>query len=133
MPTIQVEAQVSGNDLLAAARQLDPAEFDRFMAAVLDLRAERHAPRLPAAEADLLLRINAGLPDDVRRRSDELAAKRRGGTLTPDEHAELLQMTDDVERRQADRVAALTELARLRGVSLATVMAQLGIRAPADG
>jgi hypothetical protein len=94
MPTIRVEAQVSG---------------------------------------DLLLRINAGLPDDLRRRFDELAAKRQDETLTPDEHAGLLRLTEDVERRQADRVAALTELARLRGVSLAAVMAQLGIRAPADG
>jgi hypothetical protein len=133
MPTIQVEAQMSGDDLLAAARQLDPAEFGRFVTAVLNLRAERQAPRVPAAEADLLLRINAGLPDDVRQRSDELTAKRRDGTLTPDEHEELLRLTDDVERRQADRVAALTDLARLRGVSLTAVMAQLGIRAPADG
>jgi hypothetical protein len=133
MPTIRVEAQVSGDDLLDAARQLDPAAFGRFVAAVLDLRAERQAPRVPAAEADLLLRINTGLPDDLRRRFDELAAKRRDETLTPDEHAELLRLTEDVERRQADRVAALTELARLRGVSLAAVMAQLGVRAPADG
>jgi hypothetical protein len=133
MPTIRVEAQVSGDDLLDAARQLDPAEFGRFVAAVLDLRAERDAPRVPAAEADLLLRINAGLPDDLRRRFDELAAKRQDETLTPEEHTELLRLTDDVERRQADRVAALTELARLRGLSLAAVMAQLGIRAPSDG
>ncbi len=133
MPTIRVEARVSGDDLLDAARQLDPAEFGRFVSAVLDLRAERQAPRVPAAETDLLLRINAGLPDDVRRRFDELAAKRRDETLMPEEHAELLRLTDEVERQQADRVAALSELARLRGVSLAAVMARLGIRAPADG
>jgi hypothetical protein len=132
MPTIHVEATVSGDDLLDAARQLGPDEFGRFVTAVLDLRAQRQAPRVPAAEADLLLRINAGLPVDVRRRSEELSAKRQDGTLTPDEHAELLRLTDDVERQQADRVAALAELARLRGVSLTAVMAQLGIRAPAD-
>lgn len=133
MPTIHVEARVSGDDLLDAARQLGPAEFEQFMAKVLDLRAERAAPRIPAAEADLLLRINAGLPDDLRRRYDDLAAKRGAETLTPDEYAELLRLTENVERRQADRVAALAELARLRGVSLAAVMNQLGIRAPADG
>jgi hypothetical protein len=133
MPTIQVQAKVTGDDLLAAARQLDPAEFQQFVARVLDLRAERTAPCVPAAEADLLFRINVGLPDDVRRRHGELATRRLDETLTIDEQAELLRLTDEVERRQADRVAALTELAHLRRVSLGAVMSQLGIRAPADG
>ncbi|HEY1376531.1 MAG TPA: hypothetical protein VGF55_07040 [Gemmataceae bacterium] len=128
MPTIHVEARGSGDDLLDAARQLDPDEFGRFVARVLDLRAERQAPRLSAAEADLLLRINAGLPDELRQRWDELGQKRRAETLTPDEHADLLRLTEEVERRQADRLAALTELAQLRRVSLAAVMDQLGVQ-----
>jgi hypothetical protein len=133
MPTIQVEARLSGDDLLKAARQLDQDEFRQFVAGVLDLRAVRHAPRLPAEEAALLLRINAGLPDDLRQRYDDLDARRRAETLGPDEHSELLRLTDEVERRQADRVAALAELAQARGVSLPAVMDQLGIRAPANG
>ena len=55
MPTIHVEARVSGDDLLDAARQLNPEEFRQFVAGVLDLRAERQAPRVSAVEADLLL------------------------------------------------------------------------------
>jgi hypothetical protein len=133
MPTIHVEARVSGDDLLDAARQLDPAEFQQFVAGVLDLRAQRQAPRVSATEADLLLRINAGLPDGVRQRCRELREKRQDGTLAPEEQAELFRLTDDVERQQADRVAALTELAQLRRVSLSALMDQLGIRAPADG
>jgi hypothetical protein len=133
MPTIHVEARVSGDDLLDAVRQLEPDEFRQFVAGVLNLRAERQAPRASAAESDLLLRINAGLPDDVRQRCQELAAKRQSETLTAAEHAELLRLTDEVERQQADRLAALTEFARLRGTSLAAVMEQLGIRVPADG
>jgi hypothetical protein len=133
MPTIHVEARVSGDDLLAAARQLGPAEFQQFVTGVLSLRAERHAPRVSAAEADLLLRINTGLPEGVRQRCRELGDKRQNGTLAPEEQAELVRLTDDVERQQADRVAALAELAQLRRVSLSALMDQLGIRAPADG
>jgi hypothetical protein len=133
MPTINVEGQLSRDDLLNAARQLSPADFQQFVAGVLDLRAERQSPRLTAAEADLLLRINAGLPAELRERLGELDDKRNAGTLTPDEHAELLRLTGEVERREAERVAALTELAQLRRTSLAAVMNQLGIRTPADG
>src|SRR5215468_9177968 len=90
MPTIHVEAQLSRDDLLKAARQLSPAEFQQFVAGVLELRAERQTSRLTAPEADLLLRINAGLPSGLRDRSRELGEKRQTGTLTTEEHAELL-------------------------------------------
>ena len=44
MPTIQVEAHLSRRDLLRAAEQLDPTEFQQFVTDVLGLRA---AARLP--------------------------------------------------------------------------------------
>jgi hypothetical protein len=133
MPTINAEGQLSRDDLLNAARQLSPADFQQFVAGVLDLRAERQSRRLTAPEADLLLRINAGVPADLCGRLGELREKRDTGTLTSDEHAELLRLTDEVERRDAERVAALTELAQLRRTSLVAVMSQLGIGTPADG
>jgi hypothetical protein len=39
-------------------------------------------------------------------------------------------LTDRLEVLHADRLAALAELARLRGVTLGEVMNQLGIRFP---
>src|SRR4029077_9673389 len=75
MPTIQVEAHLSRRDLLKATEQLDPAEFQQFVADVLGLRAQRQAPRLSTGESDLLLVINRGLPDDLQRRYRELIAK----------------------------------------------------------
>lgn len=123
---------MSQADLLDAVRQLDPSAFQHFVADVLDLRAARQAPRVSPSEAEILMRINAGLPDDVRRRCRNLGDKRRAESLCADEHTELLKLTDEIEAREADRLAALTELAQLRRVSLAAVMEQLGIRAPAD-
>jgi hypothetical protein len=133
MPTIQVEAHISGRELLRAVEQLNPTEFQQFVTQVLTLRAERQAPRLPAADTELLLRINEGLPEEVRQRYEHLISKRQDQTLTPNEHAELLHLTDEVEQREAGRLAALAELAQLRKTSLAELAEALGIRAPAHG
>src|SRR5437879_3741217 len=106
MPTIQVEAHLSRRDLLRATEQLDPAEFQQFVADVLGLRAERQAPRLSTSESDLLLIINRGLPEDLQRRYRELIAKRGQQTLSPEEQSELLRLSDQVEQLEAERLAA---------------------------
>jgi hypothetical protein len=121
---------VSLDELLKGVAQLDTPELERFVSQVLTLRAKRIAPCLPGEEAGLLEKINQGLPPDVQRRYGELTAKRRAETLTPEEHQELLALIDRIEQADAERVQALTELARLRNVSVTTLMAELGIRPP---
>jgi hypothetical protein len=119
MPTIQVEAQLSTDELLKAVDQLSASELERFTSQVLALRARRQVPSLPQAEAELLLKINRGLPFQFQRRYDELIAKRRAESLTLDEVDELVGLTDEVENLQARRIEYLSELARLRRTSLA--------------
>lgn len=131
MPTVEVRSQVSLDELLNGVAQLDTSELEHFISQVLTLRAKRVAPSLPKEEAGLLQKINQGLPPDVQQRYDELTAKRRAETLTPEEHQELLALIDHIERADAERVQALTELAQLRNVSVTTLMAELGIRPPA--
>jgi len=130
MPTIHLAAEVSGDDLLRAVEQLGPAEFERFVARVLALRADRSTPRLSATEAGLLGRINAGLPDELRRRYEALVARRDDRTLSDQDREELCRLSDEVEAREADRVAALAELATHRGVTLTALLAELGLPAP---
>jgi hypothetical protein len=131
MPTLHIEAQVSDQQLLRAVHELSPEEFQRFVAEVLALRARRQAPRLTATEAELLQRINQGLALDLAERYDQLVARRRDESLTPDEHEELIRLSDAVEEHDARRAAALTELAQVRNVPLGALMEQLGIKAPA--
>ncbi|MEN9938484.1 MAG: hypothetical protein RLZZ387_5063 [Chloroflexota bacterium] len=128
MPVIQVEA--SQDQLLRAVEQLKPDELDRFVAQVVALRAARVAPSLPHDEAELLQRIGAGLPPATQQRLDELVERRRQETLTPAEHAELLAVTDQVEQFDAERAAALAQLAALRGTSLSNLLLSLGIQPP---
>lgn len=131
MTIVQVEAQVSTDELLKAVGQLSPPELEQFAFRVRALEAQRKAPSLPRAEAELLLRINQGVTPEVQRRYDQLIAKRRAESLTPDEHEELLQLTDQIENIEARQMEHLAELARLRQTSLPALMKTLGIRTPA--
>lgn len=129
MPVIQ--SQASQEQLLRAVEQLTPEELDGFVANVVALRAAKLAPNLPADEAALLERINAGLSTADQQRFDDLVGKRQHETLTPAEYAELLALTEQIEQRDADRVAALTDLARVRQTSIRALMQALGIQPPA--
>jgi hypothetical protein len=130
MPTIRVEAEISREELLKAVEQLSPQELEQFIAQVLSLRARREAPGLSATDSQLLFRINRGLPEDLGRRYAELIAKRQSENLDQNELAELRQLTNVVESFEADRVSALSDLAHSRGISLETLMIDLGIPAP---
>lgn len=130
MPTIEVRSQVSLDELLSGVAQLETPELEHFVFQVLTLRAQRMAPCLPQEEAGLLEQINQGLSPEAQQRYDALTAKRRAETLTSEEHQELLTLIDRIERADAERAQSLSELARLRKVSVTTLMAALGIRPP---
>lgn len=133
MPTIQVEAQVSSSELLRAVEQLNSAELERFVLQVIALKAGRSAPQLSRTEAELLTIIHQPLPDGLGQRYAELLSKRRAETLSTDEHAELLRLTDQVEKLEVNRLEALVELSHLRKTSLPALMTELDLRVPTDG
>lgn len=111
MSTIEIHPQVSVNDLLNGAAQLNSNDLEHFITKVLTLRAKRIAPSVSSQEVDLLEIINQGLPTERQQRYDELVAKRRAETLTDTEHHELLVLLDDIEQADAARAQALSELA----------------------
>jgi hypothetical protein len=130
MPVIQVEAQVPTDELLKAVGRLSQPDLEQFVFQAIALRAKRQAPNLPRAESELLLKINKEIPTAIQKRYNELIVRRQAETLTPDEHEELLRLTQQVERLEVRRVENLAELARLREMSLTALMENLGIRPP---
>lgn len=130
MPTIQIEAQMSTEQLVRALEQMPGDELEMLISRVLALRAQRAAPHLPSDEAALLLTINQALLSHMQVRYNELIAGRRAETLTPDEHAELLDLTNQIEQQDVERVAALIELARIRQTTLQGIMNDLCIEPP---
>ena len=122
--------QLSTEQIISAVTHLSLPELKQVFDRVLQLQAERKADHLSAEESALLVRINKGLPSEMRERLAELRAKREDESITDDEYRELSRLTDRKEEAHAERMAALVELAELRGVSLPALMNQLGISLP---
>ena len=127
MATIQLNAQVSSDELLRAASQLDSSELNILADRILTLRAQRRVSNLTLAETDLLLKINIGLSDETWKRYNDLKTRLHEETISGEEHRELLSLIDDVEADNAKRLGYLVELAGLRGTTLDSLMRSLGI------
>ena len=112
---------------LAASQGVDP---DQYVANALreHLQAASSAvPHLTADESRLMGEINQGPTEQQWERYRELIEKRRAERLSKEEHAELITISDLVERLNVRRIECLTQLAALRGTTLPKLMEQLGI------
>src|SRR5438093_219836 len=94
------------------------------------LQAKGKAAHLSAIESGLLMRINQDLPSEIGERLAVLRTKREDETITDTAYEELTRLTDQAEELHAARMAALVELATLRGLPLPVLMDQLGMHFP---
>lgn len=127
MSTIKVEVEFSSEDLLKAVGQLSQSDLRKFISQAIAIQAQRTTSSLMQRESELLLKINQGIPLDIQKDYNDLIAKRDAETLTNHEYKELLNLTQQIEKQQAQRIEHLAELASLRGISLNTLMENLGI------
>ena len=97
------------------------------------LRGADRSTRLPAAQARLLQQINQGFAEAWWEHYHELIHRRQESLLSDDEHRELIQLTDKVEKQEGKRLQALVKLARLRKQTLRSLMTELGLPEAADG
>ena len=118
--TFQIEIDL--DEVLKSVAQLGPHELEQVVNQFIALQARRRAASLSPAETELLQQINQGLPSTLRSRYTELNAKLYDETITPAEHEELLQLTDQIEQSDAERLQHLIALAELRQVSVDTLM-----------
>jgi uncharacterized membrane protein YheB (UPF0754 family) len=116
------------DELLQAALQLPPVEWEQFVTRLFTLKARERAPVLSEREAELLDQIYQGLPAAMQQRLNELIEKRQAYTITETELQELITLTDQVELFDAARLERLIELAHLRNVPLAQLIQQLGLK-----
>lgn len=132
MATVQIESKINLDieQLLTGVAQLDTPELEQFLAGVSLLLSHRKAESSADLEADLLQKINQGLPADVQQRYDTLRAKLQNETITEAEHQELLTLVDVVEQTDTERLDHLIALSQLRQVSLDDLLKQLEIRQP---
>jgi hypothetical protein len=130
MPKVNLTSQIEIDldEVLQGLARLGAKELEQFVEKAIALQAQRRAPSLPKNETELLQQINRGLPADIRQRYDALNAKLHDETITSQEHEELLTLIDRLELEDAERLQRLVALAQIRGVSVDTLMEQLGIR-----
>lgn len=122
--------RLSTEQILSAVTHLSLPELEQVFEQVLQIQAERKADHLPAEESRLLVQINIGLSSEARERLAVLRAKREDESITDAEYDELTRLIDEAENTHANRMTALVELARIRGVSLPMLMDRLGIHFP---
>ncbi len=91
------------------------------------------AASLSKQETALFLKINRSLSEPQQQRLAALNEKIEESQLTEKEHAELLRLTDRVEKLWVERLRAIIELAKLRKLPPEELMRQLEIEPPSYG
>jgi len=86
--------------------------------------------RLAADETLLLQAINREFSSETWQHYATLKSKRQAETLTPQEQAELIALSDKMEEMNARRMAYVVQLASLRHMSVASLMEELDIKSP---
>jgi hypothetical protein len=124
---IQVEP-----DLAEAFNAAPEPEQERVKTAMRSLLrlvppAPEKAKRLSKKETGLFLKINRTLPEEKQRRYEELKEKMSEETLTKKEHAELLELIEDLQQIWVERWQAVIDLAKLRKIPPQEMMRQLGV------
>lgn len=130
MSSVQVTSNVDLEQVIQGMSELDNSELESVLSRLSLLLASRKAGRLPTREMQLLKRVNQGLSAEQQSYYSQLRDGLQSESLSEKEHQDWLELTEQSELIDAERLKALTELAALRGVSLEVVMQQLGIVKP---
>ena len=130
MTTVQFKSEVSIelDQLLTGVAQLDTPDLEQLLIQIQQVLAHRQNPSLPKLELELLQKINQALPEEIQQKYNDLSAKMRSLTITPEEHQDLLKLIDVVEQADSDRLQYLIQLSQLRNISLTELMQQLQIQ-----
>jgi hypothetical protein len=132
--TITLEIAPELEEVLRRSAQRAGLPPDGYVLKVLQERllggGGRLPPHLSPEETKLLQQINQGLPPETWARYRALKEKRDARTLTPEEHAELLALTNEVELWNARRLELVLALAQLRQIPLRAMMDELGLTPP---
>lgn len=132
MTTVQLQSEINIEleKVLDGVAKLDTPDLEKFLTEVSVLLAQRKVANFSKEEARLLQVINQTLPVSVQTRYDQLTDLRRNEKIAPEEYQELLRLVDQVELADANRLAALIELAQLRHLTVDQLMQQLDIQPP---
>lgn len=78
-------------------------------------------------EFELLQKINLGISTETWEEYNQLLEKRDAEVLSEKEYSRLLNLINEIELKNAERIKHLAELAKVRQTSLNNLMEELGI------
>ena len=131
MATDLAKPKTNPAQMLQDLAQLTARQLDAVMQRAATLRLQKRKRVLSPPESDLLRIINRGLSPEKSARLEALQQKLRDETITRHEQAQLLRLTDELERLGAERLQALIELAVIRKTTVPKLMNEMGLTAAA--
>ena len=125
--TINIESDLKARlGKLAAAQGY---QLDDFIVKMLEEQVTPYELTVDQKrDLELLQKINLGLPVSLWERYDQLKEKREAELLSEAEQHELIEISDQIEESNAARMPFLIELAKLRKISLETLLEQLDLK-----
>jgi len=135
MPSIEIKPaiKIGMEDILAGIATLETADLEQFLQEVAYLLAKRKTKTLSEKETVLLLKINQPLlKKSVQHTYNKLYQKLQEEEITSVEHQQLMELIKEREKKGAERLAALVQLAQLRKITPKALMQQLGLTALSD-
>ncbi|WP_309688376.1 hypothetical protein [Armatimonas sp.] len=85
----------------------------------------RDLPTAALSESELLRRIQEAIPPSLRQEREVLITAQKARAWSASERARFLELTNQIETCEADRILLLSALARQRGITLPEIARQL--------
>jgi hypothetical protein len=126
MPSINVEVQLSSEQLLQAVEQLTQPNLEQFLSQLVILHTHKKAASLLKNEAKLFLTPHEDIIID-NNNYEKLIDNREVATLRKEEYQALLYLGEQIDKLQAQRIEYMAELAKIHGISLTKLMEKLGL------
>lgn len=129
---IDIASELENEIKQAASREGVSPDVFIVESVVQRLHPVRHrqskTARLSKAESELLQKINQSLSQVEWAKYRELIAKREAEIISPQELLELISISDQLEELNVKRIEHLTELAKIRAISLPALIKELGLQ-----
>jgi hypothetical protein len=117
-------------EILQGSEHLPTSELDALVSEFARLSVPGRGTASSKEESELFARIYNTVPEATWDRYEQLLKAETDERLTEEERAEMLRLGDEIEVQNADRFAALAELANVRGVTLRQLLADIGLPGP---
>jgi hypothetical protein len=132
MSAVGTKTSPRTEELLRSVEQLSTADFYEFLTKAVRSRAEHQSLHPELSETELVEKAQESLPAPIWQEYHALKAKFNKETLNEEEYPRLLELSDQIEIQNAQRVGYLVALAQRRQMTLDEVMKSVGIPPPGN-